>query len=138
MPKLSWSVVLFFLVACSSGPRLAPPPPDPGSSYTGIWSGEASDNIGSGRVEMALVQVDESLTGEIILSFSAGLASYSALGTVTGTITGDSVELYLEPDDPDYCPYRAVASRSGDTLQGSYRGVGCRKEIRGTLTLEKE
>ena len=87
---------------------------------------------------MTLIQTDKTLAGEIVLSFSAGLTSYSALGTVTGTITEDSVELYLEPDDPNYCPYRAVASRSGNTLQGTYRGVGCREEIRGTLALEKE
>jgi len=131
------AALLLLLAACSS-PTLAPPPDAPSSSYTGIWLGEVADNVGDATVEMTLVQTGNSLTGELLLGFSAGLTRANATGTATGRTNGTSVELWLVPNDADYCAYHAVANRSGITLQGSYKGIDCQEEIDGTLTLKKQ
>ncbi len=130
-------LALLLLVACAS-PRLAPPPPAPAASYTGSYSGSAADNLGRGGVEMVLVQKGDALSGEVLLTFSAGLARYTAAGDVTGRIDGETAELRLTPDDPDYCPYQASVTRAGAKLTGSYTGVGCVGDIKGTLSLEKQ
>ena len=130
-------LVLLPLAACAT-PELDLPPAAPEASYTGTWVGEAADNIGEGEATLSLVQTDEAISGEVLLTFSAGLVKQSAKGTVTGTVTDDGVEMRLEPDDPDYCPYFAKATRSGTTLEGTYRGVGCRETIEGTLELQKQ
>ena len=134
---LKWLPLLLLLSACAT-PELDAPPDAPKASYTGTWAGEVTDNIGAGGVTLALVQTDESLSGEVLLTFSAGLFKQSAKGTVTGTVTDDTVEMRLEPNDPDYCPYFATATRSDETLQGTYRGVGCNEAIEGTLELQKQ
>ena len=138
--NLKWTLfllVLFSLAACST-PELDPPPDAPAESYTGTWVGEATDNIGGADATLALVQTDDTLSGEVLLTFSVGLIKESAKGTVTGTVTDEGVEMRLEPNDPDYCPYFAKATRSGTALEGTYQGVGCRETIEGTLELQKQ
>ena len=130
-------LLLLLLSACAT-PDLTPPPDAPEASYTGTWVGEAADNVGKGKATLSLVQTDEAISGEVLLTFSAGLFKQNAKGTVTGTVTDDGVEMRLEPDNPDYCPYFATATRSGTTLEGTYQGVGCRETIEGTLALQKQ
>ncbi|CAN5900360.1 hypothetical protein BH24DEI2_BH24DEI2_06910 [soil metagenome] len=126
------------LSACGS-PHLAPPPAAPAQSYTGRYLGAAADNLGRADVELVLVQNSDMLTGEVLLTFRAGLARYTAAGDVTGSVTADGdVAITLTPDDPDYCPYRAKLTRAGAKLAGSYLGVGCVETIKGTLELEKQ
>ena len=128
---------LLLLAACSS-PSLTLPPDAPSSSFTGIWLGKVTDNVGDAEVKMTLVQTGATLTGELVLSFSVGLVTSNATGTATGRVNGASADLWLIPDDADYCAYHAVVNRSGDDLQGSYEGIDCREEIEGTLTLQKQ
>lgn len=136
-PRSLGVALLFFLAACSS-PQLTPPPLAPSSSFTGLWLGKVADNVGAAAAEMVLIQTGTSLTGELVLSFSVGLVKHNATGTATGRVDGASLELWLVPDDANYCSYHAVASRSGGTLQGSYEGIDCREKIEGTLTLRKQ
>lgn len=136
-PLLTLTCLLWLLPACAS-PHLTPPPPAPASSYTGSYLGSAADNLGRTDIEMVLVQADDALTGEVILTFAVGLARYSAMGKVTGQVNGESLELNLTPDDRDYCPYRASMTRSGAFLEGSYVGVGCIGDIEGTLSVRKQ
>ena len=129
------------LSACAS-PRLAPPPPAPAASLTGRYLGDAADNLGRADVELVLVQDGDTLTGEMLLTFTAGLARYAAAGDVTGRLEGETLRLRLTPDDPDYCPYQASVTRvdpaTSAKLSGSYTGVGCVGTINGTLDLEKQ
>ena len=135
--KRALFLATLLLSACAS-PRLAAPPPAPASSYTGRYLGDAADNLGRADVELVLVQSDDTLTGEVLLTFRVGLARYTVAGEVTGSADGDTLELTLTPADPDYCPYRARLTRMGVKLAGTYLGVGCTETIKGTLELKKE
>lgn len=137
MQRMILLPLLALLSACAS-PHLAPPPAAPADSYTGSYLGSAADNLGRAGVEMVLVQTDDSLSGEVLLSFAVGLARYTAAGDVSGRVDGGTLRLRLTPDDPDYCPYQARLERSGAKLVGSYTGVGCVGDLKGTLSLEKQ
>ncbi len=138
LSRYLWGALCLLLLSACSTPDLLTPPDAPRSSYTGVWLGKASDNVGGGEIELALIQTGDSLSGEARLTFTAGLLRQSATGVVTGRIEGTSIRARVTPDNPDYCPYEAVLERSGDSLEGSYRGVGCRGTIEGDLTLQKQ
>lgn len=151
MKRTALLFATFALLGACASPRLAPPPPAPAASYTGLYLGTAADNLGRADIEMVLVQASDelmgdkllgdTLTGEVLLTFVAGLARYTVAGDVTGRVDaadGDAVQLTLTPDDPAYCPYRANLTRAGANLNGRYVGAGCVEAIKGTLKLEKQ
>ena len=126
-------VILF--AAC--GPQAAVTPPTERETLNGRWTGRAEDNIGAADVTLDLVASDTLLTGDVVLNFKLGFSSYSAEGTVEGSVTGDTIDLDIVPSDDKYCPYRATLIRAGEVMEGSYEGMGCKEAINGVLTLSR-
>ena len=140
IPRLVFTLLI--LVACSPAPSSTPVtesnPDKAVSSIEGLWKGQVKDNIGGGDVELMITEEDNSLNGELRLSFSAGLVRHTAKGTLSGTIEGKTVIMLLTPSDERYCPYQAFATLANESLSGSYKGVACQDVIVGTLELTKQ
>jgi len=128
------AILVLGLAACGSssngGNGTAPP------SYAGKWSGEVNDTLaGSGAISANLTQSGDELGGTWQATYAD---STSNSGSALGLINGSDVILELYPSDPTSCPFRVVASRSGNTLEGTYAAFDCTISVSGEVTLTKD
>ena len=61
-------------------------------------------------------------------------------GRLSGTFSGSSLTLVLDPSDPDSCPLNVTAtvSPNGNQITGSYASFECSVAVTGSLNLMKQ
>ena len=106
-----------------------------GFNYGGQWSGTIQDNLaGAGALTATLTQNGSDIGG----TWQATFASLTNGGTALGVINNSQVILELYPSNAAVCPYRVVATRTGNTLSGNYSAFNCAETVTGTITITKQ
>lgn len=123
-------LVVLGLAACGSSDSGTRAP-----TYAGAWSGEIVDDIvGTGTVTANLTQRGNELGG----TWRAVYPEFTNSGSAVGLVNGSDVLIELWPSDPTTCPFRLTATRSGDSLSGTYAAFNCTASISGQITLTKD
>lgn len=141
-------------VACASSSPTGPTGPAASGPRTGVWSGTVSDPVngtGTLRIELSDYPLDSArslLSGSWSTAYAD--ATKNGSGSLSGTATGATIALAMNPATPPQCPpgtvFRAAAgsylstalSQGATTIAGSYLLTTCDGSASGTLDLRKQ
>ena len=107
-------------------------------SLAGVWTGGFRDSLGIlGGGNFTFTQQGSVLGGTWQVLYSAiGAAKYNNSGSLTGTVSGNAIAAVMSSQGP--CPFTLQATRSGNTMTGSYTTTNCSPAESGTVDLEKQ
>ena len=112
------AAILFGLIVSGCGGSDSGNPASPSSSsYSGTWSGTTNSLIGRLNIQLSLTQTGNSLSGTYSCT-SVGCAFPT--GSVTGTVTGDSLSGTLSFLNGAATCGTFTGRRSGNTISGNY------------------
>jgi hypothetical protein len=125
--------VSLHITACGSNPSSPS-----SSSIAGTWTGSINDSlVGPGSVRITFNQSGgPTLSGTWSASFANGALTNG--GSFTGSMTGSNISAILTPNDPLECPYNLTATRTGNTMTGTYAAFNCTVAVSGSVTVTKE
>ncbi len=118
----------FVLAACSTGGGST------AYDYSGAWTGTREDSRGFLATETVTLTQDGSDVGGTWQSVSS---EGTFGGTVLGVVNGNEVVIEFFPSQVNLCPFRAVLTRNGDTLSGTYAAFNCTASLSGTITISR-
>ena len=124
--------VSFHAAGCGSSPS------SPSStSIAGTWTGSINDSAyGAGSVRLTFNQSGGPLTGTWSATFANGVLTNT--GSLSGSMNGSDISAVLTPTDPLACPYNVTATRTGNTITGTYAAFNCTASVTGSVNVTKE
>ena len=136
------AVVSVLLLTACPGPPIDPYPPyEETYSYLGAWSGRISDSVGgTGGVTVEVTsQGEDPYSGSLGGSWTAGFGRANSSGILRGRYeyAGELFFDLISSAAPE-CVYNVSATRTDDTVRGTYLSNGCTPYVTGTLELTKQ
>ena len=123
-----------------SAPTAVAPQPQPQPlSLEGTWTGRIEDSFaGQGSARVTLAHSGSTVSGIWASMFSD--PTFNNGGRLSGTFSGSSLTLVLDPSDPDSCSLNVTAtvSPNGNQITGSYASFECSVAVTGSLNLMKQ
>ena len=132
--SISWLTAILLAttaISCSSGGGGGDDPQPPSVDISGTWSGVYTSDEAGGFVTFTLNQDGNTITGTYITSDGGA-------GNFHGTLSGDSLEWYL--DLPDWCPgeISGTGTCSATTMTLDFDGYDCEDSYdNGSASLNK-
>ena len=129
-------VSVLLLTAC---PYTPPPLPDP-YDYVGAWTGTLNDSVGgAGDVAVEVITQSDDYGGALGGSWAAKFGDVASNGILRGGYGyGNAMSLNLVSSAAPDCFYSVEATRTDDTVRGTYLSNGCTPYVTGTLELTKQ
>lgn len=107
----------------------------------GNWAGTVSDSyFGAGSVTVTFAQSGSAVTGTWSSTYAAS-TSPSRAGTLSGTLTGVSLDAVFTPNVsfvpsvPSSCPFRVRATLGSAEAVGSYASMSCNVFQQGSIDI---
>jgi len=144
MSHLKFVVIVGLLALCVSSGCRKKFSTTPGGALDGTWTGAIVDSVlGTGNLELEMLQVHSSLTGTWSATFPGGVPAKT--GTLAGVATVSNVTLWLSPSTPISCApsgtlsgtLSVTATLVGNQLAGSYVILTCTGATGGTIDVTR-
>ena len=132
-------VFLCLLAVAGCGADGSSPSAPTALSLEGTWTGRTEDSFaGQGSARVTLAHSGSTVSGIWATMFSD--PTFNNGGRLSGTFSGSSLTLVLDPSDPDSCPFNVTAtvSPNGNQITGSYASFECSVAVTGSLNLMKQ
>ena len=138
MPCIPWrmhGVILFLVLACvmtsCSGD-------EEDTSLSGTYVGTIQDSVvGAGTVRITLSQTGSTLSGTWQMTFAN--PNFTNSGSLSGTVSGQSITLTLTPSNPTTCPFNVTATMMGaNRFVGTYAAFNCGDTVAGSLDVTRQ
>jgi hypothetical protein len=119
-------------------------PAEPTSGLDGTWRGTITRGAAAGTITMEMTQSGAAVAGTWTTDLD-GLA-FDQTGSLSGTVTGPAVALFLNPTTPLVCGTGATlsgilamnGSLAGHRLTGNYVAFGCESAITGQIEVVRD
>lgn len=130
-------LALLATTACGGGGGAAAATPS--VNVAGNYTGPLSDNtVGPGSITLALSQSGSSLSGTFQDTFTNAPQGNNA-GTVSGSISGSTIQLTATSSNPNACPFSVTATvGSSGQIQGTYAAKRCSTADGGSFTVTQQ
>jgi len=103
----------------------------------GSYQGTAQDSAaGTGTLTVTIAQNEATITGTWQLTFSNAANNNS--GSITGSISHNSLNVTLQTSVPGACSYQLTATVTGSQITGNYTSVNCSRPSSGTVTITRQ
>jgi hypothetical protein len=111
-------------------------PTTPSQFLSGVWTGALQDSIlGPATALLTITQVGDSLAG----TWSVEATSFAGAdgGSLSGTVSGSNVRIFLTSDAPPTCFFAVTATANGNTITGTFTMVNCAGSLTGSVSLTR-
>jgi hypothetical protein len=108
------------------------------SSLSGVYFGSIQDNVaGPGTLEIDITQSGSNYSGTFDATFDN--PSFDNSGTISGTIDGNSITVFIDSADPTVCDFVGSGGRrSEDRITGTFReGQRCLDDVSGSFDISR-
>ncbi len=135
-------VSVLLLTACPiSDPPIDPYPPyDEAFTYLGTWTGTLNDSVGgAGDITFNIITESNDYSRVLGGSWTADFGGAANDGILRSQPTYDTLlsALLISSKTPE-CVYNVEATRTDNTLRGTYVSNGCTPYVTGTLDITKQ
>ncbi len=118
-------------------------PVAPSRVLAGDWTGTITDSAaGNGALSLTITQTGPGISGAWASTF--GDTSFNRSGSLSGTITGSPIVLFLTPTIPIACPTGSLTGTlslsttvQGNRLTGTYTVLTCSGVNTGSVAVER-
>ena len=104
---------------------------------SGVWTGTLQDSVSSQvTASLTITQVGSSFTGTWSVD-ATSFAGAAPLGSLSGTVSGSNVSIFLRSSDPPTCLFDVTARATGNTMAGTYTTFNCTVVLTGSISLTR-